>query len=304
MFVVALAVLIWGIMYLKGLEFFTHKQVVYAVYTRVNGLVKSNPVSVNGLKIGQVKNLYFSTKNKGRIIVELYIANDYPIPDNSTAQITSSDLMGSKEVEIILGDSKVYIKAGDTLNAKTGTTLGEEVNQQLIPLKKKAENLISSIDTLVGSVQDILNEKTKDNLVRSIAHIESVLKNLSDVTYNIDTLVDNERNHLSMIISNISSISTNLRQNNDKISNILSNFSSLSDSLARANIPTTFSQVNKAIADLTLILDKVNKGQGSVGMLINNDKLYLEVEKAARDLNLLLEDVKANPKRYVHVSVF
>jgi phospholipid/cholesterol/gamma-HCH transport system substrate-binding protein len=303
-FIVATAVLIWGIMYLKGLEFFTHRQVVYAVYNRVNGLVRSNPVTINGLKIGQVKDIYFQKNEKGRIIVELYIANDYPIPSNSTAQIVSSDLMGSKEVEIDLGDSKKFIKEGDTLNAMTAATFGEEVNQQLLPIKHKAEDLISSIDTLVTTVQEVLNKNTRDDLVEAIGHVRESLKNLAHMTYNMDTLIDKERSHLSGIINNVSSISANLRQNNDKITNILNNFSAFSDSLARTNVPATFNRVNKAIEDLTLVIDKINKGQGSLGLLLNNDSLYREVNKAARDLNLLLEDIRLNPKKYVKVSVF
>ena len=136
-FVVAIAVLVWGIMYLKGLEIFAHGKVIYAVYDRVNGLVKANPVSVNGLKVGQVKDLYFSKTAKGKIIVELYIANDYPIPKNSQANISSSDLLGSKEVDIILGNSPEIIRDGDTLKSNTEATLGEAVNQQLLPLNQK-----------------------------------------------------------------------------------------------------------------------------------------------------------------------
>ena len=303
-FVIAISVLVWGIMYLKGLEIFTQKRVIYAVYDRVNGLVKANPVSINGLKVGQVKDLYFSKKNKGKIIVELYIVNDYPIPKNSQATITSSDLLGSKEVEIVLGSSTEVIKEGDTIKSMTDATLGEAVNQQLLPLKRKAESLISSIDSLVGTFQELLNKDTRNNLVISIEHIKQSLENLAHMTYNVDTLIDKERNNLAAIINNVASISSNLRQNNEKINSILANFSSLSDSLARAKIPTTFNQINKVLSDLTDVLDKINKGHGTLGQFVNDEKLYNEVEKAAMDLNLLLEDIKANPKRYLKVSVF
>lgn len=303
-FVVAITVLVWGVMYLKGLEIFTQKRVIYAVYDRVNGLVKANPVSINGLKVGQVKDLYFSKKKLGKIIVELYIANDYPIPKNSQATITSSDLLGSKEVAIELGNSKQIIKEGDTLNSLTEATLGEAVNQQLVPLKKKAESLISSMDSLIGTFQALLNKDTRDNLVISIEHIKQSLENLTHMTYNVDTLIDKERTNLAAIINNVASISLNLRQNNDKISNILTNFSSLSDSLAKVKIPNTFNQINKVLIDLTEVIDKIDKGHGTLGQFVNDQKLYNEVEKAATDLNLLLEDIKANPKRYLKVSVF
>ncbi|MCX6251872.1 MAG: MlaD family protein [Bacteroidetes bacterium] len=303
-FVIATAVLIWGVMYLKGLEFFTHKRVVYAVYMRVNGLVKSNPVVISGLKVGQVKDLYFSRRDRGKIIAELYLINDYPIPKNSTAVITSSDLLGSKQVAIVIGDSQEMINEGDTLKATIEATLGEELNQQIIPLKKKTEKLIGSIDTLAGTLQQVLNESTRNNLAKSIENIKDALQNLSHLTYNIDTLVGGEKVRLSKIIKNVESISNNLKQNNDKINHIFTNFSNISDSIAKLNIPSTLVQVNNAIRNLSQVIDKVNKGNGSLGLLINNNDLYQELTKAAKDLNLLLEDIKANPKKYLKVSVF
>ncbi len=304
LFVVSVAILIWGIMFLKGLELFKKHQTFISVYDHVNGLVTSNPVTIKGLKVGQVTKLYFHPKNPGKIIVELYLDGDYPIPKNSYARIFSSDLLGSREVEIVLGDSNILAQNGDTLKSITEATLGEEVNRQLLPLKRKAENLISSIDTVATIIQMVLNKNTRDNLVHSIEHVKEALENLAHTTYNIDTLVSTQRNHLSAIITNVESISENLRNNNGKIENIINNLSDVSDSLAKAKIPYTFNQINAAIANLDTILQKVNRGEGTVGLLLNDDKLYKEVEKAARDLNLLLEDIKANPKKYVKVSVF
>jgi len=303
-FVMATAILIWGLMYLKGLELLKPSRTFYAVYDQVNGLVAANPVSIKGLKVGQVKKLYFDTKNPKNIIVELYILGDYPIAKNSSARIFSSSLLGSPEVEIIPGNSGMMAKSGDTLMSLTEATLGQEVNKQLLPLKTKAEKLISSIDTVATIVQQVLNKNTRDNLVMAVEHVKQTLSNIAHTTHSLDTLMSSQRNNLSTIISNVESISSNLEKNNGKITNILNNFSSLSDSLAKARIPYTIAQVSKAVGDLDLTLQKINKGEGSVGQLINNEQLYKEVEKAARDLNLLLEDIKANPSRYVKVSVF
>ena len=303
-FVFATAILIWGLMYLKGLELLKTSRTFYAVYDQVNGLNPANPVSIKGLKVGQVKKVYFDQKNPEKIVVELYVLGDYPIAKNSTSRIFSSSLLGSPEVEIIPGDSKEMAQNGDTLQSKIDATLGQEVNNQLLPLKTKAENLIGSIDSIATIIKQVLNKNTRDNLVQAIEHVKQSLGNIEHATYNLDTLVSSQRNNLSKIIGNVESISNNLKQNNDKITNILSNFSNLSDSLAKARIPYTIGQVNKAITDLDSILLKINKGEGSVGQLLNNEQLYKEVEKAARYLNLLLEDVKQNPGRYVKVSVF
>lgn len=303
-FVVATAILIWGLMFLKGLELLKTSRTFYAVYDQVNGLVAANPISIKGLKVGQVRKLYFDQQNPEKIIVELYILGDYPISKNSIARIFSSSLLGSPEVEIIPGDSKKMALSGDTLLSQTEATLGQEVNKQLLPLKIKAENLIGSIDSIAIIVQQVLNKNTRDNLVEAIEHVKQALGNIAHTTQNLDTLMGSQRNNLSKIINNVESISENLKQNNDRITNILSNFSNLSDSLAVAKIPYTLAQVNKAVTDFDSVLVKINKGEGSVGQLLNNQQLYKEIEKAARDLNLLLEDIKKNPSKYVKVSVF
>jgi len=304
-FVIATAILIWGLMYLKGMELFKHKMIVYAVYDKVNGLLPDNIITISGMNVGQVKALYFSNKQRGKIVAELYIAVKYPIPVNSVAQITNSDnLIGGKHIEIVLGDSKKILKDQDTLQSFIEKSIGEELNQQLVPLKNKTERLLGSIDSVATMIQQVLNKDTRDNLIASIGHIKDVLKNLSHTTYYLDTLVGSQRNHLANIIGNIESISQNLKNNNQKISNILNNFNELSDSLAKARIPATISQLNKAITDIDLTINKINNGKGTLGLLLNDDKLYKEVEKAATDLNLLLEDIKANPKKYVKVSVF
>lgn len=303
-FVVATAILIWGLMYLKGLELLKSSRTFYAVYDEVNGLVAANPISIKGLKVGQVKKLYFDPQNPAKIVVELYVLGDYPIAKNSSARIFSSSLLGSPEVEIIPGDSKVMAMSGDTLLSQIESTLGQEVNKQLLPLKAKAENLIGSIDSIAGIIQKLLDKRTRENLMDAIEHVNKTLANLENTSQSLDNLMDSQKNNLAKIISNVESISNNLKQNNDKITNILNNFSNLSDSLAKARIPTTFAQVNKAVADLDSVLVKINKGEGTVGQLLSNEQLYKEVEKAARDLNLLLEDLRKNPSKYVKVSVF
>jgi phospholipid/cholesterol/gamma-HCH transport system substrate-binding protein len=270
----------------------------------VNGLVKANPVTIKGLRVGQVSSLEFSEEQPGKIKVVLIVENDIAIPNNSIARITGGDLLGSKEVEIQLGDSKELLQDGDALQAVTDATLGEEVNQQLLPLKRKTENLISSIDTIATIIQQIMNKNTRDNLVEAVEHVKEALQNLAHMTYQIDTLIGKQKNNISGIINNMESISSNLKKNNDKINNILANFSSISDSVAKARIPETFRLLNQTLADLNTAINKVNTGQGSVGLLLNDDKLYNEATKAAKDLNLLIEDIKAHPDRYIKVSVF
>ena len=303
-FIIVTLVLIWGLMYLKGLELLTASRTFYAVYENVDGLVVSNPVTINGLQVGQVNVLTFDPHHNGKIICELYIKGDYPFPKNSIARIRSSSLLGSKEVAIILGDSGVIAKSGDTLKTEIEGSIGSEVNKQLLPLKRKAENLIMSIDSVVIIVQQVLNRNTRESLVLAIDHVKDALANIAHATYNLDTLVEAERTNIAGIIGNVESISKNLRQNNDKITHIINNLSDVTDSLAKARIPSTIMQVNLAVKSLNTSLEKINKGEGSLGLLVNDQKLYIDLENAARNLNLLIEDLKANPKKYLKISVF
>jgi phospholipid/cholesterol/gamma-HCH transport system substrate-binding protein len=303
-FIIATLVLIWGLMYLKGLELLTSSRLFYVVYDNVDGLVVSNPVTLNGLQIGQVNILSFDPRHNGKIICELYIKGDYPVPKNSIARIHSTGLLGSKEIAIILSNDRELAKSGDTLQAEIEASLGAEVNKQLLPLKRKAENLISSIDSIAVIIQQVLNRNTRDNLVQAIEHVQEALANISHATFTLDTLITQQKKNISGIIINVESISRNLKQNNEKISRIISNLADVSDSLAKARIPSTIMQVNNAVRSLNTTLEKINKGEGSLGLLVNDQKLYNDLENAARNLNLLIEDLKANPKKYLKISVF
>jgi phospholipid/cholesterol/gamma-HCH transport system substrate-binding protein len=153
-------------------------------------------------------------------------------------------------------------------------------------------------------VQLVLNKNTRENLVQAIDHVKDALANIAHATYSIDTLISTQRKNIAGIIVNIESISKNLKQNNEKITNIINNLSNVSDSLAKARIPATLMQVNLAVKSINSALEKINKGEGSLGLLLNDQKLYIDVENAARNLNLLIEDLKANPKKYLKISVF
>ena len=303
-FVVAIALFFWGYNYLKGWDVFTKQKSFFGIYDQVNGLMKANPVSINGLNVGQVKNLYFEENNSGRIVVEIVITSDFPIPVNSIARIYSSDLMGSKAIEIDLGNSSVIAVAGDTLLTSIEAGLKEEVNRQVQPIKKKAEDLLATIDSAVTVISEIFNENARRNLAKSFESIKNTLEAIQSASYEIDTLVTVERNRLADILTNIESITRNLDKNKDNINNIISNFSAISDTLAKAEIPKTFNNANIALKNIADIADKINKGEGTIGMLIHNDSLYYQLEKSAADLNKLLEDIKKNPKKYVRFSLF
>ncbi|MDZ7743279.1 MAG: MlaD family protein [Bacteroidota bacterium] len=304
MFIVALAVLYWGYSFLKGMDAFSKERIFYGQYEKVDGLTRSNPVSINGMKVGLIKSLYFNPDVSGNIIVEMAVNSDFPIAKNSVARIFSSDLMGSKAVEIILGDSEKLALSGDTLYTSIEMGIKEEVNRQVQPLKAKAENLITSIDTMVTAIQIIFNESARDNLISSFESIKSTFDNLQNTTYQVDTFLTSESNRLASIIDNLNEVTMELKNKRAEIGNTIDNFSAISDSLAKADIPKTFENANRALAELAEILRKVNESEGTAGQLVNDKELYKKLVETADAMEALLREVKENPKKFVKFSIF
>ena len=303
-FVVATGLLFWGYNFLKGKDVFIKERLFYAQYYDVSGLGKADPVFINGLRAGQVKTLYFEPDNSGRIIVELQITQDFPLPSNSIAKIISTDLMGTKAISLSIGNSPDLLIDGDTMKTMIESTLQEQMEQTIAPLKRKAEELLVSVDDIISNLQIILNSETTANIKSSLSHLEHSLVNVESVTGNLDQFVISERNKVQRILDNAESISSNLKSNNDHLTAILTNFHQISDSLAAADLAATINHANDAMVDFSSIMHKIDAGDGSLGQLLNNDTLYFELEKSARDLNLLMEDIKLNPGKYVKFSLF
>ena len=299
-----IAVLVWGINYLKGKNFFVKEQEYYVVYNKIEGLTASNPVTINGLRVGQVRDIYFHPDKTGRVIVKFVLTQDYQIPDSTIAMIYSIDLMGSKGISLNLTHSKKYYNVGDTLFAATEKDLKEQVSAQMLPLKRKAEELMFSMDSVMSVIQYIFNKQTRDNLSKTFESIKMTVRNLESTSVSLDTLMRNEKGKLAIIFDNIESITTNLKNNNEKLTTILTNFSDISDTLAKANIYQTIINANKALADASDILAKIQRGEGSMGLLINDDSLYNNLNRSADNLDKLLYDINQNPKKYVHFSLF
>lgn len=302
--IAAIAILYWGFNFLKGKNVFDNDYRLYAKYENVQGLLKSNPIMLNGVKIGLVEDIFFSPQHDGTIVVSFLITNTFPIPTNSEAKIFSKDLMGSKAVTIVVGNSPALCSDGDTLVSSVEASLKEELNAQVIPIKLKAENMISSMDSVLVAFNSIFNKQTKRDIQASLHNMQISFRNLASITSNADTLIVKQRKTLEEILMNAASISRNLEENNDNITAILSNFRTISDSLEQANIPKTVTEVQETFAHMNIILQHIENGNGTIGQLLYNDTLYIELEKSAKDLNLLLEDIKANPKKYVKLSLF
>lgn len=295
---VAIAVLIVGYSYLKGNDVFSRENEFYAKYDRVDGLTASKPVLVNGYQIGRVSQL--TLLPNGQILVQFKVRPEFSIPKNTIAKLESTDLLGGKAIVFQLGTGSDYAVNGDTLNAN----VQKDLMQQVEPVQKKAEQIIARMDSILSSVNSTLNPEFQRNFDRSFASIARTLETLEKTTKTVDGMVSVQSLKISGILSNLESITLNFKNNNDKISTIMNNLEKVSDDVARTNFAQTINEANKAVADLQTIVSKINSGTGTLGQLINDERMYNNLNNAAENLDKLMIDLKANPKRYVSFSVF
>lgn len=295
---VAIAVLIVGYSYLKGNDVFSRENEFYAKYDRVDGLTASKPVLVNGYQIGRVSQL--TLLPNGQILVQFKIRPEYSIPKNTIAKLESTDLLGGKAVVFQLGNMSDYAVHGDTLNAN----VQKDLMQQVEPVQKKAEQIIARMDSILSSVNNTLNPEFQKNFDRSFASIARTLETFEKTSKTVDGIVSGQSAKIAGIMSNLESITTNFKNNNEKITVVMNNLEKVSDDVAKANFAKTIDEANKAVADLQSIVSKINTGTGTLGQLINDEKMYNNLNNAAENLDKLMIDLKANPKRYVSFSVF
>ena len=296
--VVAIAILVLGYSFLRGNDVFSREITLYSTYDRVDGLTESKPILVNGYQIGRVSKM--ELQRDGRIRTEFKVKRDYAVPANTVALLASTDLLGGKAIVFELGDSSVYAADGDELPAG----IQKNIMEQVEPIQKKAEDIAAVLDSVLNSINGAINKDFQHNFNRSINSIANSLQNLEGITQQLDGLVVSERGRISQIVGNVESITSNLKDNNERIGNVLANLDSITDQVAKADFAQTIVSANQAMADFQSITDRINQGQGSIGMLLNDEQLYDNLNQASKNLEELIADMKAHPGRYVHFSVF
>lgn len=283
----AIALLVWGYNFLKGTNILYKNKTVYTIYPSVAGLAKSSPILVNGFQIGVVETIYFHPNNSGQIVVEMVFSEtDFIIPNTSIASLISMDFLGSKAIAIKLGAGTINIKTGDTLMADLEKSMFDDVSDQILPLKDKAEKLMVSLD-------------------KTLAQLDIVLKDVDDV------LSNKNKQHFSEALVNLNTtivaykdVAESMNSSMKSLQPTLKNFKIFSDSLTKLEMNATLQKAQVTFDNMSTIMTKINKGEGSMGQLINNDSLYLNLQAATNDLDKLLIDMKENPKRYIHFSIF
>lgn len=299
----AVFILIWGINFLKGSSLFESKSTFYGVYDSVEGLKVSSGVIYRGYQVGQVISIQFTGERFDRVLVKFSVDKGLELPSNTLAMIQSADLMGSKVVALVPGDSHVTAVSGDTLRSQVERGLMEQVSQQMLPLKQKAERLLGSLDSVMLIVQGLFNEETKKNLSNSFGSIDRTLRNLEGASGNLDTLIQGESARISSILQDVNSITGNLRNNNEEISTILGNVSAISDSLRQASLHQTLMSLDYILATTDSIMNKINRGEGTIGALLNDNDLYYNLNQVSENLNRLLVEFRYNPKRFINLSL-
>lgn len=293
---VAIAVTIWGLNFLKGRNILKRVNTYYAIFEDIGGLEKNSKIFIKGYEVGQVGEIYFTEDGTRDLIVLLGVEKAYKIPLNSEAVLFDADLMGTKAIMIKLSGSEQFYKPGDTVRCSIQYGLTTRLEKQLLPVKNKAESLIVTLDSLISSLNYVFDRHTSDMLQASIQNLESSTKEFNNML--------SDQGKLNQMIGHMEAITLNLKNQNEQLSSAMHNIESITDSIADSALKSTISNTNKTLAETHQILEKINQGEGTLGMLVNNDSLYQNLSSLSQELDLLLKDLQENPKKYINVSVF
>ncbi len=287
--IISILLFIWGYSFLKGKNLFDTSNKLFVVYENVAGLAPSAPVTLNGLTIGKVNAINIQTD--GKLLVELSITNDFPISKSSIAEIYDSGLVGGRQIAIKpnLTDTN-YTKSGDFLQASSKLGLADALAQQLEPLQSKLQLVLENANLLFTNVNEVLDANTKQNLKGSIAELNKTLSEFSVASKSINELIADNKSKLNSTLTNF-----------DKTS---SNFAKMSDSLAKANLGQTVKNLEKTLANVDKLMAEMEQGKGTLGKLMKDETMYNNFSNSSKELELLLQDLRLHPTRYVNVSLF
>ncbi len=300
--VASLAILIWGLSYLKGNDIFKRSNSYHVVYNRIEGLSNSNDVLLSGHKIGQVKNISFLPDNSGRLVVSFTIDSDIKLPVNTVAQIISSDLLGTRVIKINLGDQEGFYTTGDTIPGDVESDLKEQVSMQVVPLKNKAEELLGSLDSAITVLTVIFNEDARKNLSESFENINQTIYNIEKTSADFQSLVAGKKDNVERIITNLDNITTEISNSTDDFKNALENLSSLSDSLLQYPISPILKNISESTEKVNEVIARLESTDNTAGLLLNDTQLYENINILTDNLSMLTNDIRVNPERYLKFS--
>ena len=277
--------------YLKGENVFNSSKQISAIYENVEGLAPSAAVTINGHAIGKVKSIKFKGDGSGLLRVTMLINDDFPFSINSKAQLYEAGLIGGKAIGIIPAfDTSALVQSGDVLTSSVKPGLTDLVNQRLSPLQEKIETMMVSADQLLKSLNDVFDVKTKGNIKLSIAELTTTIASFKSTSESLNGLVEDNKSAIGETISNFNQISEDLTK--------------VSKSLSDSDLDSIILDLKSTISSFDSMLMSIENGEGSIGKLMKDDRMYVNLQGATKQLEQLLEDMKLNPKRYVHFSLF
>lgn len=286
----SIGIFIWGFNFLKGKNIFNTATVYYSVFDDIQGLMSGTPVSINGFNVGKVQNIEF-IGDSAKLKVTLFIEKDIELSRNSVAQIFESSLIGGKAVAIRPAfDDAPKARSGDFLKGELRPSFTDVLDNRLSPLQDKIESLVNNTDSVMQNVNKVLDNNTQNSLQNSIAKLETTLISLESITRSVDKFLLQSSDSLTASVYHIK--------------HLTEQFAAISDSLSQANLGQTVRDLQTTVNNLNQILEGVQQGQGSLGKLAKDEALYNNLEKSTKQLELLLQDLRLNPKRYVHFSIF
>ncbi len=293
-FAVAMIGAAWaGIRFLKGFDIFSVNSEYYAAYDQINGVQSASPIMMRGVKIGAVTGITFDPSAGDKVVLQFTINNKYHIPVDSEAKIFSNGLMGSKAVEIIYGNSREYLQAGDTLRSSHDRDLMDVAGSELEFFKQKFAQISTDLSRTLNDVSTTLEENQK--------YLNQTMRNVSSITTGVDQMLREEKESLTSAIENFSTFSETLGRNSDRITNIVTDLEQFTRTMTEEQVAQ---KLGESIAALDTLLTDINRGQGTVGLLMKDPDLYRSLNEASQNLSALLADLKQYPGRYVHLSLF
>ena len=300
---IAITLLILGFNFLKGKTLFKTGNYIYAQYSDTKGIMISNPVYINGFQVGSVFELENADQNLSSIIVTIKLKQYYNIPVNSLAYIKENPL-GTNSINIVLGDAKTFLQTGDTVKtAANGGLVGDLMNK-LGPVGDQIKATVSSLDSVLKNINTIFDPNTKNNLQQVIANMNQTTASLAVSSASIQAMLNEQSGVISKSMSNVESITKNLSNNNEKVTKTISNLEKTTDNLAKTDLNGTVEKLKSTMVTLNNLLEKAGSKEGTLGKLMNDKVLYDNLTNSVRSANILLDDLRMHPKRYVNVSVF
>ena len=294
---VTIVAFIWLFNFLKGKDYFKRTSNYYAVYDNIGGLAESSPVEINGLKVGVVQSVGILDETSGRIIVKFSVGKNFRLPVNTVAEILPVSVIAGMKAQFVIGNGPGFYSDGDTIPGKLSESIMTTLDEIVEPVKEKVLSLVSSLDSVINAINDIADPEFRENLRSTMGHLEKTSGSLTRVLGSKET-------ELKETLDNISAFSNMLAENRVKMNSTFTNLESITDTLAAADLYNSISNLKASLEKASVLLENLNNGKGTAGQFLSNDSLYSNLNNSLESLNLLLSDVRSNPKRYVHFSLF